>query len=123
MDLDEELLLRHFCLDEECKQVLAWCKEHGHERPEEDDDRMRLADQLKQQGNAKFQESEFQSAMMCALAALHCIDFNQARQFMQTDAQKEEVKKVQAAILSNLSIVFLKRGDAYNSTRAADLGL
>merc|ERR1712039_690225 len=82
-----------------------------------------MATELKQQGNLKYQANDFQNAMMCALAALHAIDFSQAKQFLQKDPQKRQVNEVLVPILSNLSIVFLKRGDAYNSTRAADLGI
>jgi len=123
MDMDEERLVRHFCLEEEHNQVIEWCKEHGHERPEEFEERLQLARKLKTLGNTKFQEGDFQSSMMAALGALYCIDFNQAKQMMQSTAQKRQVNETSAPILSNLSIVFLKRGDAYNSARAADLGL
>merc|ERR1719282_680359 len=61
--------------------------------------------------------------MMHALGALHCLDFSQARETLQTDPQKREVRESLLPILSNLSIVFLKRKDAYNAARAADLGL
>mmetsp|Transcript_125976 Transcript_125976/g.204667 ORF Transcript_125976/g.204667 Transcript_125976/m.204667 type:complete len:290 (-) Transcript_125976:57-926(-) len=123
LDIDEERLLRHFCLEEECTQVLDWLQKEGISRPEEFEGRMSMATNLREQGNARYQASDFQGAMMYALGALHALDFNQAKQFLQTDKQKQEVNEALLPLLSNLSIVFLKRGDAYNSTRAADLGL
>eukprot|EP00429_Kryptoperidinium_foliaceum_P031630 CAMPEP_0176152060 /NCGR_PEP_ID=MMETSP0120_2-20121206/77661_1 /TAXON_ID=160619 /ORGANISM="Kryptoperidinium foliaceum, Strain CCMP 1326" /LENGTH=50 /DNA_ID=CAMNT_0017489055 /DNA_START=1 /DNA_END=150 /DNA_ORIENTATION=+ len=50
--------------------------------------------------------------MLFALAALHCLDFSQARSMLQSDDEKQEVLKAMLPILSNLSAIFLKRGDA-----------
>jgi len=124
MDLDEERLMRHFCLEEECQQVLQWFNEQGFERPEGLDERVALAGKLRELSNEKYDASDFQSAMMYALGSLHCLDFSQARSALQNDAQKQEVLKLVVPVLSNLSIVFLKRsGDGYNAARAADFGL
>jgi tetratricopeptide (TPR) repeat protein len=122
-DIDEERLVSHFCLEAEHQQVVDFCKEHGHARPEDFKERLQLASTLKQLGNTKFQEGDFNASMMAALGSLHCIDFNQGMQLTQTSEQKRQVNEAMVPILSNLSIVFLKRGDAYNSCRAADLGL
>lgn len=123
LDIDEERLLRHFCLEEECTQVLDWLKKEGISRPEDFEGRMTIANNLREQGNARYQASDYQGSMMYALGALYSLDFSQAKQFLQNDKQKQEVNEALVPLLSNLSIVFLKRGDAYNSTRAADLGL
>lgn len=123
MDVDEERLLRHFCLEAECTQVLDWFKDQGYSRPEEFEGRLQLSSSLREKGNIRYKASDFEGAMMHAFGALHCIDFSQARSALQTDAQKREVHESLLPILSNLSIVFLKRKDAYNSARAADLGL
>lgn len=123
MDVDEERLLRHFCLEPECNQVKEWFKGQGYTRPEEFDGRLSLSQKLRESGNKKFQASDFTGAMMHALAALYCLDFSQARTVTQSDEEKRSALEALVPILSNLSIVFLKRGDAYNSGRAADLGL
>lgn len=123
VDMDEERLLRHFCLDSEIEQVMSWCGEASHSRPEEFDERLKLAEELKRVGNAKYRGQDFHASMMAALGALHCIDFSQAKVLMQTDAQKHSVDEMLVLIMSNLSMVFLKRNDAYNAGRAADLGL
>lgn len=123
VDLDAEMLVRHFCLEAECAQVLEWLKEQGHTRPDEFEERITLAGKLRELGNKRYEASDFRGAMMHALGALHSIDFSQARIMLQNDDQKQRVIKALLPILSNLSIVFLKQGDAYNSVRAADLGL
>jgi len=116
--------MRHFCLEEECQQVLQWFNEQGFERPEGHDERVALAGKLRELSNEKYEASDFQSAMMYALGSLHCLDFSQARSALQNDAQKQQVLKLLVPVLSNLSIVFLKRsGDGYNAARAADFGL
>jgi len=115
--------LRHFCLEAECEQVREWFKEQGFARPEEFDARLDLARRLRELGNDRHRAADFNGAMMHALGALHCLDFSQARVAIQTETQKREALEALVPVLSNLSIVFLKRGDAYNSGRAADLGL
>lgn len=123
VDVDEEPILRHFCLEAECTQVLKWFGEQGRSRPEEFEDRLVLAAALREQGNKLFQAADFEGAMLHTLGALHCADFSQARGCLQTDAQKRELHEHLVRIISNLSIVFLKKSDAYNAARAADLGL
>lgn len=115
--------MRHFCLETECEGVRKWFTDQGYTRPDDFEKRLDLAVRLKDEGNKQFQESAFESAMMHALAALHCIDFSQARSILQDVDQKRRVNEALLPLLSNLSLVFQKRGDAYNSARAADLGL
>lgn len=124
MDLDAEVLVRHFCLEEECQQVLDWFKEQGFERPDGADERIALAGELRKKSNSNFEASDWHTAMLYALCSLHCLDFSQARATMQSDEQKRETVKMVVPVLSNLSMIFLKRsGDGYNACRAADLGL
>lgn len=123
VDVDEEKLLRHFCLEPECEQVRTWFVGQGHTRPDEFNERLRLAVRLKDEGNTQFQAGNFQESMMHALGALHCLDFSQARAVLHDEAQKAEVNEALVPLLSNLTLVFSKRGDGYNSARAADLGL
>ncbi|CAE8704463.1 unnamed protein product [Polarella glacialis] len=120
-DIDEEKLVRHFCLEAECAQVLTWFKEKGYTRPEEFEGRFSLATSLRELSNNHFRKTEFTDAMMYALAALHCLDFSQAKISLQTKSQKQESLEALVRLLSNLSIVFIKKGDAHNSVRAADL--
>jgi len=61
--------------------------------------------------------------MLHAFGAMHCVDFSQGQSTMQTAEQKRAAQETLLPILSNLCIVFLKRGDDYNSVRAADLCL
>eukprot|EP00927_Polykrikos_kofoidii_P077167 TRINITY_DN74138_c0_g1_i1.p1 TRINITY_DN74138_c0_g1~~TRINITY_DN74138_c0_g1_i1.p1 ORF type:complete len:282 (-),score=45.33 TRINITY_DN74138_c0_g1_i1:402-1247(-) len=123
VDVDAEGLLRHFCLEKECEDVRDWFAKEGFTRPEECDKRVELGIRLKDIGNSKFLSGDHLSAMMHGLGALYCLDFSQANYIMQTDEEKVLVRKTVVPVLSNLSIVFQKRGDAYNSLRAADLGL
>lgn len=123
LDVDEEKLVRHFCLDEERKQVLDWFEGQGFSRPDDFHGRVKLANKLRELGNKRYQASDFNSAMMHALGAMHCIDFSQARAALQGEPEKGEVLKALVPILSNLAMIFLKRGDAYNAIRAGDLGI
>lgn len=123
LDIDAEVLVRHFCLENECEELVKWMAEKGYERPDGCDERLALAQRLKESGNKCFEVQDFAGAMMHALAALHCVDFSQGRSFVQNDEQKQQTNNLIVAILSNLSLVFLKRDDAYNSVRAADCGL
>eukprot|EP00913_Durusdinium_trenchii_P017053 g16038.t1 len=47
----------------------------------------------------------------------------QGQSTLQTEEQKNEVVEATVPLLSNLSLVFLKRNDAHNCVRAANLGL
>lgn len=123
LDIDEEVYLRHFCLEAECKDVTDWCKENGFERPADFAGRMSLAARLKELGNGLIKSGDFRSAMMHILGTLHCLDFSQGQCALQTEASKQQTLEAMVPVLSNLSLAFLKRGDDYNATRAADLGL
>lgn len=122
-DADEETLLRHFCLEDECKEIIEWFKNRGLTRPDFFDERLELAERLKKLGNDKFEDSDYVNSMKSALSALYCLDFSQARATLLNDRQKRELNEAVVPIFSNLSFVFLKMKDAYNSARAADLGL
>mmetsp|Transcript_29482 Transcript_29482/g.63870 ORF Transcript_29482/g.63870 Transcript_29482/m.63870 type:complete len:284 (+) Transcript_29482:50-901(+) len=124
MDIDEELLLRHFCLEEECKEVRKWIEEKGHVRPSEIEARIEGAGKLRKLSNDRFEAGDYQEAMLLALGSLHFIDFSQANSVTQTEEQKGAVVSILVPLLSNLAMIFLKRsGDGYNAARAADLGL
>lgn len=123
IDIDDEIYLRHFCLESECKDVIDWCKENGFERPDDFAGRMALAAQMKELGNGMIKSGDFKNAMMHILGTLHCLDFSQGKCALQTEANKQQTVEAMVPVLSNLSLTFLKRGDDYNGTRAADLGL
>mmetsp|Transcript_90239 Transcript_90239/g.254630 ORF Transcript_90239/g.254630 Transcript_90239/m.254630 type:complete len:279 (-) Transcript_90239:17-853(-) len=123
MDVDEEQLLRHFCLEQECREIIDWFAKQGFERSDDFDERLALGGRLKDMGNDQFRKADFHGAMMHALGALHCLDFSRACQILQEDHQKRQVNEGLVPVLSNLSTIFMKRGDAYNSARAADLGI
>ncbi|CAK9022924.1 Putative rRNA-processing protein EBP2-like [Durusdinium trenchii] len=122
-DIDEEPLLRHFCLKEECAEVIKWFKDASYERPEDFRERLNLAKSLRELSNNRIKESAVQEGMMLALGSLHCLDFNKGQSTLQTEEQKNEVVEATVPLLSNLSLVFLKRNDAHNCVRAANLGL
>lgn len=122
-DMDEEPLLRHFCLEEECEEVKTWLKEQGHERPEDFEGRLLLSKKLRELGNESYKANDFKAAMLYALSALHCLDFSKARTVVQNEQQKQEALQELVPVVSNLSMIFLKRGDNHNALRAADLGI
>eukprot|EP00933_Yihiella_yeosuensis_P054379 TRINITY_DN52801_c0_g1_i1.p1 TRINITY_DN52801_c0_g1~~TRINITY_DN52801_c0_g1_i1.p1 ORF type:complete len:311 (-),score=60.06 TRINITY_DN52801_c0_g1_i1:56-988(-) len=122
-DIDEEGLLRHFCLEEEAKEVLNRFKEEGYVRPEDFDGRLRLATSLKEHSNKCIKEEHFSDAMLHALFSLHSIDFSKARESIQSEKQKVKLLELLVPLLSNLSFIFLKRNDSHNSIRAANLSL
>lgn len=123
LDIDEEIYLRHFCLEPECKDIIDWCKDNGFQRPDDFAGRMATAVRLKELGNGQIQSGDFKGGMMHILGALHCLDFSQGACALQTDANKQQTLEAMVPVLSNLSLIFLKRGDDYNATRAADLGI
>ena len=76
-DLDEEQLLRHFCLEKEAKMVSDWCGANGHKRPTEFEARLAAARELREEGNARFKKEEWADATWRYLVALHMLDFSQ----------------------------------------------
>ncbi|CAE7215227.1 EBP2 [Symbiodinium natans] len=122
-DIDEEKLLRHFCLEDECKEVLAWLTEKDYKRPEAFAERLALSRRLREASNERVKESDIREAMMLALGSLHCLDFNKGQSVLQSEEQKKEALDATVPVLSNLSYIFLKRNDSHNSVRAATLGL
>ncbi|CAK0833581.1 unnamed protein product [Prorocentrum cordatum] len=101
----------------------SWPFQDGYTRPDGFDGRLSLAEELREKGNEKFKEENLDAAMMYALSALHCLDFSRGASMSHKDSHKQQTFGALVKIISNLSIVFLKRGDNYNAVRAADLGL
>eukprot|EP00930_Biecheleria_cincta_P062574 TRINITY_DN48023_c0_g1_i1.p1 TRINITY_DN48023_c0_g1~~TRINITY_DN48023_c0_g1_i1.p1 ORF type:complete len:271 (-),score=52.98 TRINITY_DN48023_c0_g1_i1:7-819(-) len=123
VDLDSEELLRHFCIESECDEILRRFKDNGFARPEEFKERLALAKQLREGSNEHVKAEELESAMIHALWSLHCLDFSRARTTLQSDEEQQQVLESLVPLLCNLSLIFLKRKDAHNVKRAADLGL
>ncbi|CAK9022925.1 unnamed protein product [Durusdinium trenchii] len=103
-DIDEEPLLRHFCLKEECAEVIKWFKDASYERPEDFRERLNLAKSLRELSNNRIKESAVQEGMMLALGSLHCLDFNKGQSTLQTEEQKNEVVEATVPLLSNLRL-------------------
>eukprot|EP00439_Symbiodinium_sp_Y106_P069578 s1539_g12.t1 len=122
-DIDEEKLLRHFCLEDECKEVLSWFEEKGYKRPEVFSERVALSKSLREASNERVKEADIREAMMLALCSLHCLDFNKGQSVLHSEDEKTEASDAILPLLSNLSYIFLKRNDSHNSVRAATLGL
>ncbi|CAJ1381905.1 unnamed protein product [Effrenium voratum] len=101
-DVDEEPLLRHFCLEAECEQVLEWFMGQGYKRPEDFADRIALAKRLRELSNDRIKQSDIGGGMMLALGSLHCLDFSKGQSAIQSDEQKEEVSEATVPLLSNL---------------------
>lgn len=123
IDGDEELLVRHFCIEDEVTHLLSWFSSQGHTRPEYFSERIKLGDVFREKGNELVKKEDWQGAMLNLLSGLHCIDFSHVRRQLQSADETGIVNQAVVRIVSNLSLVFLKRGDGYNSARAADLAL
>lgn len=103
--------------------MLTWFKDANYERPQDFADRMSLAKRLRELSNNCIKELKIQDAMLFALGSLHCIDFSKGQSTLHSEEQKQEVLKATVPLLSNLSLIFLKRDDSHNCIRAASLGL
>eukprot|EP00434_Breviolum_minutum_P013811 symbB.v1.2.012179.t1/scaffold835.1/size159100/6 len=91
-DVDEEPLLRHFCLEDECQEVLSWFKNAKYERPEDFGDRMSLAQRLRDLSNNCIKDLKIQDAMLLALGSLHCLDFNKGQSSLHSEEQAQEAR-------------------------------
>lgn len=119
----QEHWLRTFCEDEEYVSLLTWLREEGLERPEGFEARTDRAEYMKQRCNEFFGMGDYRRALHYALGAIHYLDFTPKEQMEQTEAQRKQAAQAMTAVLSNLTMVFLKRGDFANAERSASLGL
>ena len=124
-DLDEEILLRHFCLEAEAAHVTSWCEEHCARSTSSGAERIATALKLKDKGNLALKGDKALAALHIYLAALHHCDFSESAkaQLLKTDDDKSELRAATLVVLLNLSLAFLKKEDFYNTDRAATLGL
>ncbi len=123
-DLDAEILLRHFCLETEAELVVNWCSKHSARSATDPNERITRALELKEKGNLALKGSKYDVALHLYMAALHHLDFSEsARKKLQNAADAKKLTEAILIVLLNLSLVFLKRNDFYNTDRAATLGL
>lgn len=103
--------------------LLTWLREEGLERPDGFEERTERAEYLKTRCNHFFGEGDYRRALHFALGGVHYLDFTPQEQVDQSEEQRLLVARAMVAMLSNLALVFLKRGDVPNGERSASLGL
>merc|ERR1712146_234111 len=75
-DMDEEKLLRHFVLEDQAKEVIAWCDKNYGKRPTTAKERMSGATELRTKGNKLVEKQNYQAALFCYMSSLYFLDFN-----------------------------------------------
>lgn len=119
----DEYWLSHLCNDEDRSQILVWLQQEGLSRPEGFAARMEHAQLLRKRANEFFGKEDFRRALHLGLGALHCLDFRPAEQISHSEDQRKQVRSNLVPVMSNLCLVFMRRGDVENILRAADAGL
>jgi len=141
-NVDEEILVRYFCVEKERAELVAWSLKTCGERAKTIAGRVAKGLELKEKANAAAKKENWPVAVWVYLGALHHLDFSakDAAALSPTvasgdDAEaaaaaekkaadlKEQVTGATLLVLINLTLAFLKRGDAYNADRCATLGL
>jgi tetratricopeptide (TPR) repeat protein len=118
-----ELWLYHFMGKEEREQLLNWLAQEGLTRPERFEDRVKHAEYLRNLGNDWYHKEDFRRALHCVLGAVHCLDYPPLWQQDQSEEQRRELAEAMLPVMSNLSMVCLKRGDFQSADTAASSGL
>ena len=130
-DMDDEILVTHFCVQSEYEKLLEWCSSNAP-RDATIEARVKKAISLKDKGNDAARQEKWQTAVWIYLAALHHLDFSikdaaamtvNSEDEAKASVLKESVNAATLLVLMNLSFAFLQRGDGYNADRCATLGL
>jgi len=119
----QEHWMKHFCEREEFKELQKWMQEEGLSRPRGFEERLMHAERCRELGNTWFGRQDFRRALHCTMAAVHSLDFTPHEQMQHPEEQKRSSSKAMLPIMSNLAMIFLKRGDAANAEKAASAGL
>lgn len=119
----KEQWLRHFCTDDECRQLLEWLRSEGLSRPRGFEDRLEHAAHLRELGNDWYKKGDFRRALHCMLGAIHSLDVKPAEQLEFDEQQQLLSARALLPVLSNLAMILLMRGDFENADRAATSGL
>uniref|UniRef100_A0A7S1A7U5 Fatty acid desaturase domain-containing protein n=1 Tax=Noctiluca scintillans TaxID=2966 RepID=A0A7S1A7U5_NOCSC len=120
-DLDGEFgFLEQLCLQDELVQIHRMCNESGRQRPQNWEDRLQGASELRMLAIKMYQVSVERSTLH-ALWALHFVDYGQVSSI--PGHLREQVVESAANILITLSSIFLMRDDPRNASRTTILGL
>merc|ERR1740121_52941 len=106
-----EQWVRYFVSDDEFKQLVIWLEAEGLQRPYPFEERIEHANRLRKLGNEWYGREDWRRALHCALGAVHALDWKPAEQLGHSEEQKHEVAKAMLPLMSNLSMILLKRGD------------
>ncbi|CAE8612561.1 unnamed protein product [Polarella glacialis] len=110
--MKQEHWLRHFCEeDSEHRELIQWLIEEGLTRPDDFDARLAHAGRLRQMGNDWYKRDDFRRALHCGLGAVHTLDFSPNEQLAFSEQQRQQTAASMVPVLSNLTMVFLRRGD------------
>eukprot|EP00933_Yihiella_yeosuensis_P029103 TRINITY_DN2280_c0_g1_i1.p1 TRINITY_DN2280_c0_g1~~TRINITY_DN2280_c0_g1_i1.p1 ORF type:complete len:312 (+),score=60.99 TRINITY_DN2280_c0_g1_i1:135-1070(+) len=123
-EMQKEHWLRHLIEDEqECRALITWLIEEGLTRPDGFEARLAHGQRMKSLGNDWYNRGDFRRALHCCLGAVHALDFSPNEQLQQSEEQRQQSASAMLPILSNLCMVFMKRGDLRNTIRTASTGL
>jgi len=119
----KEHWLCQFCNEDECKQVVAWLREEGLDRPDDFERRLERATYLREIGNDWYKKRDYRRSLLCALGVIHYLDFTPKEQLALPDDDRRRMHEAMARVLTNTAAVFLQRGDFVNTISVADTGL
>lgn len=120
---DKEQVLQCLCPDRDTSGVLDFMRGIDCTRPEDFDDRLRLAGDMRQKAKTLFQESDTDQAVFHWLCAVHCLDFTPAQQCERTAEDRRKIIEGLTPVLGNLSLAIRKLGDPPAAIVAANVGL
>lgn len=119
----QEHWLRYFCEKEEKEALLAWMAQEGLSRPRAFEERVAHAEKLRKLGNDWYNKDDFRRALHCLMGAVYTLDWMPTEQMGQSEEQRAQVSELMLPVMSNVTMVFLKRGDFANAEKAATCGL
>jgi len=74
-------------------------------------------------GNQWYEKSDLRRALHCLMGAVHSLDYSPSEQLAQESHERDLASQSMMTIMSNLAMVFLKRGDFVNADKAGTAGL
>lgn len=120
---DKEQFIQALCDEHEAADVCEFLKSIEVSRPEEFDERIKVAGELKEKAKALFQEGNNEQAVKYWFAAVHICDFTPRQLMARSKDDRKTVLKEVVPVLSNLSLAVRKMGDPASACRAAYVGL
>lgn len=119
---DVEQVLAALCSGE-AQQILDFMSGIGCVRPESYEDRLKMANELREKGKTLFKDGDNEMAARHWLSAVHCLDFTPRSLQPHSKGERKQVLEAMGTLISNLSVASRKMGDPAGACKAADIGL